>query len=113
MRRVLALLAVAFLLAACGPDAPTTGYVRDKRYHPAWTEHWVSYDCVYRDPKGVCYGYTANDHYDYHPEEFQLYLENCDATDDKGKPKCSKGWRSVPGDDYNSHPTGTHYPDPR
>ena len=110
------LLAYALLMVAtgCGPEAPTSGYIRDKRYTPAYTEHWTSLDCTWRDSKtGQCIAYMTNDHYDYHPERFEFDLENCDATDDKGKPKCSRGWRGVPEFDYTTHPIGTHYPDPR
>lgn len=104
----LALLLVAFLLVACGSEAPAQGYVRDKHFEPEHQEY-RGQRCVSYNAKGACT--VSIPDYVTVDDTWTLYLENCHV--DQGKQKCDRGWREVDHATYDRFQVGQHYPDPR
>lgn len=106
MKRIAALILLAFALVACGEPAPKEGYVRDKEYDDAdeW-EEWIpghtiygSQSCTggYGNQPRVCTR-TPDIHipgrfqHRYDPEHWRLKIES--KPNDEGKTKT--GWRNV------------------
>jgi hypothetical protein len=101
----IAMAAAALLALAACSSPPKSGYVYDKKFHPAY--YWTSMQCAAYDTKGSCTVQVPVQH--YQPDSFELCLK-ADNPDEKGK--YAKGCRDVPADEYERFQVGDHYPKP-
>lgn len=103
----LVLLCIVLILAACGPSAPSQGYVRDKKFVAAHSEY-AGQQCVSYGKNGCSVSIPRYEHYD---DAWYLYLEDCKVVD--SKTKCDRGWHQVDETDFHHYDINQHYPDPR
>lgn len=98
-RKMIALIAAATVLtlAACA-DPPKSGYVYDRKFHPAY--YWTQMVCSGYDSKGNCTMNVPIVH--YQPDSYELCM-----MDDKTN---KRGCRDATLDEYEHYQIGMHYP---